>query len=264
MSKQCRLCHSTEELMESHIIPRAIFRGLKRQSGQLAKASMNEDESLEIGNSDPKEYLLCHDCEQFVSTNYEQYGVRLFKNPRGVVKTDDYIEFPNFKYETYYLYLLSVLWRASVSSLPEFTEVDLPGELNDIVRDCIRNKTVKINEKLSIDNFFRISVFRLVDSSGRYEDKVIKGLLSTFISTKNNKNETVFYFINDGFLVQYVFTVGDSEEHVQNSSNYGQLTNNSSVRFFKEDIANFPDLVELVESLIIKAKRKKIKHLKSI
>ncbi|SUQ02070.1 Uncharacterised protein [Vibrio owensii] len=257
MGKQCRLCCSTDELMESHIIPRAIFRGLKRQSGQLAKASMNENASLEIGNSDPKEHLLCHNCEQFISASYEQYGVRLLKNPRGVVKTDDYIEFPNFRYETYYLYLLSVLWRASISSLPEFTEVDLPEELNNIVRGCIRNQTVKVGDKLSIDNFFRISVFRLVDSSGRYEDKVIKGLLSTFISTKNSKNETVFYFINDGFLVQYVFTVGDNEEYAQNSTNYGQLTGSSSVRFLKEDIANFSDLIELVESLVVKVKRTK-------
>ncbi|WP_240532451.1 hypothetical protein [Moritella marina] len=240
--------------MESHIIPRACFRGLKRKSGQLIKSDYLEGSSLEVTNSDPKEPLLCHRCEQFLSSSYEQYGTRLFKNPKGVVKKEDSIEFSNFEYERFYLYLLSILWRASVSKLPEFSEVDLPSELANILRSCIEAESPKINDNLSIDDFFRVSVYRLIDSTNTLEDKVIKGLLTTFIQTTNEKDETVYYFTVDGFLIKYVFTVGANENDVKTSKNHGQLEKDSTVNMLKAEITDFPELVEMIRNLTRKVK----------
>ena len=112
LSLNCKLCDSLDELQESHIIPRSIFKSLKRKSGQLAKVNGVSGTPLVKENSDLKEPLLCKNCEQFLSVSYEQYGTRLFKNPNGVTKKENHIEFANFEYEKYYLYLLSILWRA--------------------------------------------------------------------------------------------------------------------------------------------------------
>jgi hypothetical protein len=263
MSSNCKLCGSSSELRESHIIPRAIFRGLKRSSGQLARADTLEASELEIGNADPKEKLLCHNCEQFLSKKYEQYGVRLFKNPRGVVKGDKHIELSNFDYEIFYLYLISILWRASISTLHEYSEVDLPEELEGILRKCINEQSVRLSDTLSIDNFFRVSVYRLIDSTGTLNDKIIKGLLSTFIQTVNEKDETVFYFVTDGFLIKYVYTVGENEFHSQNTTNHGQLEKNKTIKILKAEVTSYPELVDLIRHLTAKVKRKQIRHLKS-
>lgn len=230
---------------------------MKKKSGQLIKVNCSDAEDLKIGNSDPKEKLLCHQCEQFLSANYEQYGTRLFKNPRGVIKKETHIEFSDFEYEKFYLYLLSILWRASVSTLPEFSEVDLPEELENIVRGCISEQTVKLSDSLSIDNFFRISVYRLIDSTNTLDDRVIKGLLTTFIQTVNDKDETVFSFTVDGFLIQYLFTVGLNETDSQTTSNHGQLEKTTTVNILKYEITNFPELISLIRSLTQKIKRNK-------
>ncbi|MEC6824658.1 hypothetical protein VXS02_14600 [Photobacterium piscicola] len=248
------MCDSLDELQESHIIPRSIFKSLKRKSGQLAKVNGVSGVPLIKENSDLKELLLCKNCEQFLSANYEQYGTRLFKNPNGVTKKENHIEFSDFEYEKYYLYLISILWRASVSTLDEYSEVWLPSELSDILKDCVKNKTVHINENLRIDNFLRVSVFRLVDNTGTLTDQIIKGILTTIICTKNSIGETEYYFSVDGFLIKYTFTVGKNELDVQTSKNIGQLDNATVLKVLKKEVTDFPELTDLFKNLIKKAK----------
>jgi hypothetical protein len=67
----CHLCDSPSELQESHIIPRYYFKSLKGKSGQLFSASTDELMKAKLTNADPKEELLCWDCEQFISRNFE-------------------------------------------------------------------------------------------------------------------------------------------------------------------------------------------------
>ncbi|MBH0036051.1 hypothetical protein I6F43_15470 [Pseudoalteromonas sp. NZS71_1] len=231
-----------------------MFKSLKRKSGQLVKVNGVSGVPLIKENSDLKEPLLCKNCEQFLSANYEQYGTRLFKNPNGVTKKENHIEFANFEYEKYYLYLLSILWRASVSTLDEYSEVWLPSELSNILKSCLKNKTVQINKSLRIDNFFRVSVFRLVDSTGTLTDQVIKGILTTIIGTKNSIGETEFYFAVDGFLIKYTFTVGKSELDARTSKNIGQLDNSTVLKVLKKEVTDFPELTQLFKELIKKAK----------
>jgi hypothetical protein len=254
LSNNCKLCDSLDELQESHIIPRSIFKSLKKKSGQLTKVNCVPDDPLKKGNTDLKEPLLCKSCEQFLSANYEQYGTRLFKNPNGVTKKENHIEFSNFEYKKYYLYLLSILWRASVSTLDEYSEVCLPTELSDVLKDCVKNNTVQINENLRIDNFFRVSVFRLIDSSGTLTDLIIKGILTTIICTKNIAGEIEFYFAVDGFLIKYVFTVGTSELDARTTKNIGQLDNSTILKVWKKEVVDFPELTALFKELIRKAK----------
>ena len=235
-----------------------MFKSLKRKSGQLIKVDTVPNTPLTKGNADLKEPLLCKNCELFLSVNYEQYGTRLFKNPNGVTKKEKHIEFANFEYEKYYLYLISILWRASVSSLHEYSEVWLPSELSDMLKYCVKNKTVKINEKLRIDYFFRVSVFRLIDSTKSVTDPIIKGILTTIIGTKNSIGETVFYFAVDGFLIEYTFTVGENELDVSTSENFGQLDNSTILKVLKKEVIDFPELTVLFKELISKAKKHSI------
>lgn len=254
MSLNCKLCDSLDELQKSHIIPRSYFKSLKRKSGQLIKVNCVLGTPLVKENSDLKEPLLCKNCERFLSDNYETYGTRLFKNPHGVTKKENHVEFADFEYEKYYLYLLSILWRASVSSLDEYSEVCLPSELSDILKDCIKNKTVKINEKLRIDNFFRVSVFRLIDSTGTLTDQIIKGSLTTIIRTKNSAGETEFYYAADGFLTKYTYTVGKNELDARTSKKIGQLDNSTVLKVIKREVTDFPELTLLFKASIAKVK----------
>lgn len=124
--------------MESHSIPRSYFKRLKKDSPQLMIIQKGSKPKLE--NIDPKEPLLCFECEQFISNEYESYGTRLLRNPHNIRKNSDHIIVNSFNYKRFYLFLLSILWRASISKNVHYSSVNGVPELDDLMRHCIQKK----------------------------------------------------------------------------------------------------------------------------
>ena len=62
------------------ILPRSYLEFLKDESGQLLVVSSNNLIGMKVSNANPKEKLLCWDCEQLICNNYEAYGTRLLKD----------------------------------------------------------------------------------------------------------------------------------------------------------------------------------------
>jgi len=106
MRGMCKLCLAESDLQQSHVIPRSYFKRLKKENGKIV---LFEDgiKSL-VGNFDPKEPMLCRNCEQFLSINYEQYGIRVLRDHKNFRKNADHIIIGSFQYEKFYLYLLSI------------------------------------------------------------------------------------------------------------------------------------------------------------
>jgi hypothetical protein len=195
----CKLCQNNSKLQKSHIIPRSILKDVKNGEAQLYVLSQKS--KTFYGNVDPKELLLCRKCEQFLSSEYENYGTQLLKKHKNVVKKDGYIEFKKFNYEKWYLYYLSILWRASISSLNDFEQVELGGfEL--VMRHCIEHKSLSISQSISIDDVILITMFRVVDRSNRINDVELKNILLSLTREGDEKN-IIFFLMVNGFLIQY-------------------------------------------------------------
>ena len=113
----CRLCLVDRPLCKSHIISEFLFSILydKNKEGKVRK-----------GQSGYKERLLCSDCEKLLN-NYERHSRRLFRDvlPPPVLRAARMREFHNLDYRLLKLFFLSVLWRASLSSLPIFKHISL-------------------------------------------------------------------------------------------------------------------------------------------
>ena len=250
-SPNCSLCNCQNKLQESHIIPRSYFKSLKGKSGQLFIVS--SDESIEpiLSNADPKEELLCWGCEQFLNENYESYGTRLFKDHKKVKKTKDVVIFSHFRFKEFYLYLISILWRASVSNLPQYKHVDLGQQLNNLLRHCLREKKIKIQTSLRLDHFFKISVIRVIDKSMQLTDKDIKKVFIdlNFEKGKSSDNGIFWYFMIDGFLIVYHFSPEEDIHSVRTKRNYAQITNKQNLVVPISDISNFSQLSNGFSSL---------------
>ncbi|MCD9505793.1 hypothetical protein [Photobacterium phosphoreum] len=199
---KCRLCNEEAKLQMSHIIPRSLIKDVKDGDSQLHVFSYTSAPTY--SNADPKELLLCKCCEQYISSNYEQYGTQLIKRPKNIIKHNDRIEFKEFDYKKWYLYYLSIIWRASISSLQEFVDIQLGG-FNDILKECIKNDTLTLTEDISIDECIVISMFRVVDRSGRLDDKAIKNIMLNLTGVKEG-DDSLFFFMANGFLIQYQIT----------------------------------------------------------
>ncbi|WP_404389959.1 hypothetical protein [Pseudoalteromonas phenolica] len=234
----CKLCGSLEPLQESHIIPRSYYRKLKNGDGQLIAVTCDEFSQPKKMNSDPKEKLLCLSCERHLDENFEKYGTRLFQDYKNVKKTRNYIEFNGFKYEEYYLFLVSILWRASVSTLSEFSRVILTDKINKWLANCIERKTLRLDGSIKLDDILNICILRIVDTKTGIDDDTIKGvLLNIGVDTENNG--LVFYFMISGFLIAYNF---DLSPHIRKPKLTGQLIKRSKLKVPKAELTELTEI----------------------
>ncbi len=99
----------------------------------------------------PKEYLLCADCEQKLSRHekYFKEAVHLSRHGIQIVQNDSIAVISNLDYSKVKLFLLSVIWRMSVSSLPQFERISL-GEHEDIIRRIIIDESPEETDNYSI------------------------------------------------------------------------------------------------------------------
>lgn len=249
---KCKLCNTEQKLEKSHIIPRSYFKSLKSGTGQLVSVLCNDIAKPKLSNTDPKEKLLCRNCEQFLSVNYEGYGTQLFKKHKNVIKTKDYIEFSGFKYTDYYLFLVSILWRASVSTLPDFSNVKLGPEFEQIIGKCVRDKSLEVGASLKIDHFVKVAVLRVIDSSNRIDDDIIKKLLVNFgvERGKSALEGMMYYFMIDGFLITFFFNVSKSLQDVQSSKIFAQLHDLETIRIPKAEIIDLKQINDALNVMI--------------
>lgn len=133
----CRLCLAISKLQESHIIPRSIIKLIRDETldNRFYELNYNLYKTIQDG---PKEYLLCNDCEQKIG-RYEKYfkesihlgrhGIEIRHNQqRAIVNNLDYCRLK--------LFFLSLLWRMSISSRPEFENVYI-GDNEETIRKMI-------------------------------------------------------------------------------------------------------------------------------
>ncbi|MBI5190511.1 MAG: hypothetical protein HZA22_07535 [Nitrospirae bacterium] len=84
-----------------------------------------------------REYLLCSVCEGKLSA-YEKYAYEnvLKKLLEYTFSMEEYLYFEDVDYRRFKLFLLSVLWRAGITSIPTFQSVSLgphEGKLRDMI-----------------------------------------------------------------------------------------------------------------------------------
>ncbi len=138
--KICKLCQSGQKLLKkSHIIPEFLYKSLYDKNHRLVKFDAVE-RSIGIENisNPPKgEYeggLLCQKCDSNIIGKYESNISKLLSTSKSnklkckKIINDTSVEFThieNVNYTDLKLFLLSILWRASISKRASFKEVDL-------------------------------------------------------------------------------------------------------------------------------------------
>ncbi|KIP65161.1 hypothetical protein SN13_23340 [Vibrio alginolyticus] len=239
--KTCRLCKNSAELKNSHIFPRSIYKNLKKGSGQLLNISVDKPLETKPSNSNPTELLLCGDCEQFLNKNYEGYGTRLLKQPKQFKAIKDGLIIKKFKFNKFYLYLISILWRASESTLPEFSTVDLGAKFNEYLRYCVLKQSTKLSSTVKLEHFIRISMVKLVDPSLEISPETMRQFLMYVTKEvgESPKEPILYYFVVDGFLIIYHLCVYNDIHEQRTQHIAAQLTNSYKVFVPKVDYRTF-------------------------
>ena len=135
----CKLCKQECELCDSHVIPEFVYAPLYDDGGkmigfQIGKGGLRSH-LLQKGLREP---LLCASCEQLLNHDYEQPNVDLWRQLAAHEREmpADWMRFSTpagargvhvrgVDYSSFKLFLLSMLWRSSVSGREEFEAVEL-------------------------------------------------------------------------------------------------------------------------------------------
>ncbi|MGA2279149.1 MAG: hypothetical protein ABSG80_02465 [Verrucomicrobiota bacterium] len=154
----CKFCHKqVPKLVNAHIIPRSLFRAALGQGKSFIHIEVNDADLdrkfKQTGISDKT--ILCEQCERFFSP-YDTHGFEVVTNLLATKqifydtfgKSFAYIS-KVADYRLFKLFVLSVLWRASVSSLEFFDEIHL-GAHEGKIRMMLKNNNAGIEDDYSV------------------------------------------------------------------------------------------------------------------
>ena len=123
----CRLCGKDRELRNSHIIPEFLYEDLYNDKNQMVGVNGIGTQGRRLIQKGIRECLLCEDCEQHINEYCEKpFRSQWFETsplPDRWTRTD--VHWGRFDYSSFKLFHLSVLFRASVSSLGTYRAVAL-------------------------------------------------------------------------------------------------------------------------------------------
>lgn len=180
----CKLCHEEAELRRSHIYPDHLY-GLARDDDNVSHF-IRAQGNIQRRQQGLWEYLFCDECEQLLSREYENYFADLWLNnnalPNSIASNTYTIE--NIDYLKFKLYHLSILFRTSISSLPEFTGIHL-GPHEETIRQMLLSQDDNDN--------YQIAASVLI-----HEDRTVEKRIITFPKWVSHNAHTFYQTIFSG------------------------------------------------------------------
>ncbi len=137
--RRCALCHEIRELEESHIIPKFVFRHLRKTSQGALRSLDNPNKVIQDSE---KHYLLCGECEDLFSTYETKFANKIFyPYQKNAVK-----EF-NYDSDIYY-FLTSVSWRSLYLDILDFVEHSSDIGIDVDILNCLIEREKNMREYL--------------------------------------------------------------------------------------------------------------------
>lgn len=201
--KQCALCLVTTELSKSHIIPNSVFRRiLQENQGKAITFSDDKQSPIKYSSDSWWEYLLCCDCESLLNAHYEGYSIALLRGSQGRVTRGNHgVTIREANLQRFQLFLMSVYWRAAVSSHPSYSTIFITEPFGSEIRKALKNDC-PIALRLAT-----IKISRLIDyTEGGFSLSVLKSLIISPFARRVTSGFS-FCFLIEGFFIE-IFTPG--------------------------------------------------------
>ena len=120
-----------------------MFNELKKEDNHFFLISTKDNQFKKKGKlqtGDFERNILCVTCEREILSSYESYGAKVLKGGTALkmvnkdVNGVKVLEIEGVDYEKFKLFVLSFLWKSSISKRPLFKDVDLGADYNEQVR----------------------------------------------------------------------------------------------------------------------------------
>ena len=127
----CKFCRQEKKLIKAHIIPRNFYLARKNDKYICINSKTGEYTYQQQGGYDSN--ILCGDCDNNILGEFDKEGYRVlfgdFNKYRYVQIYPKYkiyqLDNSNFDYTKLRKFFISILWRASISQLEEWSNINL-------------------------------------------------------------------------------------------------------------------------------------------
>lgn len=139
----CRLClANVKQLRNSHIVPEFFYKEIYGDKKQFMVFSDRHARPVMAPQQKGlRQHLLCQSCETHFS-RWETYAARILRGPwSGVNDHPDHTEYTGVAYDLLKLFLLSILWRMSITDRPGFAAVQLGPVHEERIRMMLLDST---------------------------------------------------------------------------------------------------------------------------
>ncbi|MDA3884496.1 MAG: hypothetical protein PF638_02775 [Candidatus Delongbacteria bacterium] len=202
--KICVLCKQERIIRNSHIIPESFYKHINIYSNHkfYQITTDGKESDIRFKQKGVREYMLCDDCEKLLNDSYEKYAENLFFKNCQLENYVDHIELLNTDSNKIKLFILSVLYRASVSTLYFFKEVTLTPLQNEHLREMILN-----NNSGTFLDFGTLILIANEESSG-----IVKQTIFPPKIIQVNGHSLVIFFISKFIFIIFLSNLTDDFE----------------------------------------------------
>ena len=216
-------------LCKSHIIPEFIYSMMydkKHRIMEMDDVKAGKHHLIQKGET---EHLLCRNCESKLN-KFEKHVRRLFVDalPKPTSVHRSSITLPNLNYRLFKLFLLSVVWRASISSRPIFRYVKL-GPHEEIIRNLI------LREETGPRETYPCLVIPITFNGDHMPDIIVEPTFAKF------DGHRYYRFVFGGFL----FLVFVSSHEMPSSLKRSCLSDSGPLVAFPHELGDFRFLREM-------------------
>ena len=146
----CKLCGEEKKLCsQSHIIPNFMYKNLFDEKNRIHKIQSKDGKIEQRGVCQTGEFesnILCQNCDNVILGELERYASLILYDghPKVIEQRKDidgmkYTYCAELNYVQFKLFLLSILWRSSISSRSIFQEVNLGAHEKKIRQMLLEN-----------------------------------------------------------------------------------------------------------------------------
>ena len=172
----CRLCLERKPLCDSHALPNSLFNYILRRNAGKAIVLNDDATSPARKSSDTWDAeLLCQDCESKLNRKYDAYGMAVFRGHEGNVQPHEGgVDLLRIDRRRLRMFFLSVLWRISVSSHSNYSNIDLPYAWEEDLRSALDN------ERPVPDSRYTVALYKMRDSTsvGGFSNEDLRGFIA--------------------------------------------------------------------------------------
>lgn len=179
----CKLCLQQRELRNSHIIPEFLYKLTYDEKHRAIDVDVDAS-TVKFSQKGLRERLLCSVCEGRLNT-LETYFATIWYSkavtPKGLIDLKSgtlslQVDHANFK-----LFHLSILWRASVSTLPYFSRVNL-GPYEEGIRQMVLTLNPRDEHQYGVEGWVLLDDERnVIHDVIHFPRKVKSGLYTTYM-----------------------------------------------------------------------------------